>query len=234
METVPERWKSNKSIDCLLGFLKMERMKLFRRFLGHALPVVLLALFAFGCETPYNSGYSDDSSSAMTGGSSDSMRGEFDPHFRVGEKVTVSFSGVFPLIPDHEEEIKQDGTITPFLVGSVKAVGKTPGELQKELQDLYVPKYYLRLNVTVNPKERTYSVGGYVKQPGPKVWFPQTTVVTAIQAAGDFNEFAKQTNVRVTRGKTSFTVNVKKALKDPRFDKAVFPGDHIHVEKSIW
>ena len=70
-------------------------------------------------------------------------------HFHVGDTVTVVFTGLpnDDLLP-HEEPIKEDGTITLDSIGPVKAAGKTAGELQNDIHDLYVPKYYTHLNVT--------------------------------------------------------------------------------------
>src|SRR5271155_5605929 len=56
--------------------------------------------------------------------------------FHVGETVKVDFSGPPEPIDPHEELIKEDGNITLPLIGSVKAVGKTAGELQNEIHDL--------------------------------------------------------------------------------------------------
>src|SRR5512137_1618558 len=38
--------------------------------------------------------------------------------FRVGDVVSVTFSGISEQIPAHEERIKEDGTITLFLIKS--------------------------------------------------------------------------------------------------------------------
>ena len=56
--------------------------------------------------------------------------------FRVGDHVTVVFSGNI-ILPEqsHEERVKDDGTITLPEIGAVKAVGKTTGQLQKEIRE---------------------------------------------------------------------------------------------------
>lgn len=49
----------------------------------------------------------------------------------VGDIIALSFPGmVGPTISAIQERIKEDGTITLPLIGSVKAAGKTPAELQ--------------------------------------------------------------------------------------------------------
>lgn len=191
-------------------------------------------LFA-GCETAYDPGYADAPEAAATAspatGNADADR------FRMGDMVKVTFSGLEPSILPHEERIKDDGNITLSMIGSVKAVGKTPGELQKELYDFYVPKYYKPnsgFNLTVQAPERVYYVGGEVRKSGPVLYIGETTVTKAIQAAGDFTDYAKKTNVRLTRANgTTITVNCNKALRDPSFDPPVFPGDQIFVKRRI-
>jgi protein involved in polysaccharide export with SLBB domain len=151
--------------------------------------------------------------------------------FQVGDLVTVKFSGTIDQnLETHEERIKEDGTITlPYIV-AVVAAGKTPGELQKEIHDRYVPDYYKRLTVTVHGEQRVYYVGGYVRQPGRQVYLGTTTVTKAIQSAGDFTDYADKRIVELTRrdGKR-FTVDCIKASKDPNLDLPVYPGDKIHV-----
>lgn len=151
--------------------------------------------------------------------------------FANGDLVTVKFSGTIDPIPSHEERIKGDGTITLPLIGAVKAAGKTPGQLQTEIHDLYVDEYYKRLTVTVTGEQRVYYVGGQVRAPGRQVYLGNTTVTKAIQSAGDFTDFAAKTRVEVTRVDGTFIkVNCLKAAKDPSLDPLVFPGDKIHVD----
>ena len=150
--------------------------------------------------------------------------------FAIGDLVTVKFSGTIDNIPQHEERLKDDGTITLPLIGAVKAVGKTPGDLQKDIHDRYVPDYYKRLTVIVTGEQRVYSVGGQVRSPGRQSYIGPTTVTKAIQSAGDFTDFAARRRVELTRadGKR-FILDCKKAAKDPSLDLPVYPGDKIDV-----
>ena len=83
--------------------------------------------------------------------------------FHVGDTVIVTLSGLPTPIEPHQEPIKEDGTITMPDIGHVQAAGKTAGELQNEIYNLYVPKLYRHLTVTVNPGDRVYYVTGEVK-----------------------------------------------------------------------
>ena len=207
-------------------------MKLSRKLSRRGLAVTGGAFFAslllVGCRTE-EAAFSDTAGQPLA--SMEAVR------FRIGDQVTVTFSGLPPsdVIPPHDERIKEDGTITLPLIGAVKANGKAPGELQKEIQDLYVPKYYLRLTVTVKSQELVYYVGGEVRSPGRQQYIGEITVTKAIQSAGDFTDFAKKNSVRLTRadGKT-VTVNCLKAIEDPKLDPLVFPGDKITVPRRFF
>jgi polysaccharide export outer membrane protein len=145
------------------------------------------------------------------------------------------FSGIPDEIPQHDEQIKEDGNINLPLINSVKAVGKTAGELQNEIHDLYVPKYYVRLNVVVKPGDLIYYVRGEVKQPGREIYVGETTVTKAITSAGDFTDFASHTvDLIRANGGTVIEVDVDKALKNPELDPKIYPGDQVNVLRRIF
>jgi protein involved in polysaccharide export with SLBB domain len=154
--------------------------------------------------------------------------------FHVGETISVIFSGTPEQIQPHEEAIKEDGTITPPLIGPVKALGKTAGELQTEIHDLYVPKYYVRLNVVVKPGDLVYYVRGEVKQPGRQLYVGETTVTKAITSAGDFTDFSSHTVNLIRANGEVIEVNVDKALSDPTLDPQIYPGDQVDVHRRLF
>ncbi|MDE3068854.1 MAG: polysaccharide export protein [Verrucomicrobiota bacterium] len=158
---------------------------------------------------------------------------------RAGETVTVDFSGLsaadLQSMPESKQTIQEDGTISLPFIGNVVAAGKTPGQLQNDIYNDYVPKYYLHLTVTVQSEDRVFYVGGQVKQPGREVYAGQITVTKAIQAAGDFTDYANRRKVKLIRANGQvITVNCEKALRDPALDPAVYPGDQIQVPRRIW
>jgi polysaccharide export outer membrane protein len=155
--------------------------------------------------------------------------------FRVGDTVMVTFSGGPDQIPDHEEGIKEDGNITLDLIGKIYAKGKTAGELQDEIQTNYVPKFYRRLTVTVRSSaDRVYYIGGQINHPGTQPYIGDTTVSKAIQAAGDFNDFASHTVILTHAGGKPIKVNVENVKAGKEVDPPVYPGDQIDVPRSIW
>ncbi|MGH7976650.1 MAG: polysaccharide biosynthesis/export family protein [Limisphaerales bacterium] len=159
--------------------------------------------------------------------------------FHVGETVVVTFSGISSEelleMPVSNQIITDDGTITLPYIGTVKAAGKTPGELQNEIQDLYVPKYFVRLTISVTSQDRVYYVGGEVKLPGRQLYVGTTTVTQAIQSAGDFTDFANRSKVLLIRANGQrIKVNCNKALEDPSKNPPVYPGDQIHVPRRLF
>lgn len=156
--------------------------------------------------------------------------------FQVGDVVKISFTSVNadpPLLP-HSEAIKDDGRITPPIVGSVVAAGKSPGALQAELQEMY-DKYYKNLTVTVASEPRYYYVLDEVRSPGPKPYLGDTDIIKAISAAGGFTDFANKKHVKLIRGNKTQIVNVVKALDgDRRENVAVYPGDTISVPRRLF
>jgi polysaccharide biosynthesis/export protein VpsN len=150
-----------------------------------------------------------------------------------GDRIMLVFSGNQNAPQPHTEQIREDGYIKPPLLRKdVLAAGKTIGELQNELHDLYVPAFFSTLTVTVRSEERYFSVGGQVNRPGQIMYRSDMTVLKAIQAAGDFTDFANQRRVLLTRKDgTLIEVNVRRALRDTRYDPPVYPGDIIHVQQ---
>jgi polysaccharide export outer membrane protein len=204
----------------------------------------LAGIIFSGCGSTQEPIFTDNPSApAMTSAPTNDLASTTDAgaaRFSSGETVTVSSttgSDADPgpiASPGQPFLIADDGTITLPLVGQIRAAGKTPGELQDEIQKLYVPQYYIRLTITVTAQSRVYYVGGEVNHPGPEVYIGQTTVTTAIQAAGDFTQFASHKVWLTHADGTRVKVNVDKALKDSTQDPAIFPGDKIHVERRIF
>jgi len=153
---------------------------------------------------------------------------------RAGDRIMVSFSGLPIPMEKHEEQIREDGYVNPpFLGRAVKAAGKSIGQLQEELQKLYVPDYFKSATITVRRQDSYFFVNGEVKTPGQKPYLSEMTVLKAIAAAGDFTDYAKKTRIQVIRanGHKEKLVSYPKAIKNPKLDLPIFPGDQIIVPK---
>jgi polysaccharide export outer membrane protein len=222
-------------------------MKLFWKLSGlwvFLCGLVLAGAMFSGCVTTSGDPvFTDNPHATASPGSPTPSSDAYAARFHVGETVVVSFSGgggssspdsQNQIMPPHQEPIKEDGTITLDYIGPVKAAGKTPGELQNEIHDLYVPKYFVRLTVTVSSQDRVYYVGGEVVKPGVFQYLGETTVTKAIQAAGDFTDFANRSKVWLIRANGQrIKINCTKALENPSLDLPVYPGDQIQVPRRI-
>jgi polysaccharide export outer membrane protein len=154
--------------------------------------------------------------------------------FRVGDSLTITFSDTPTVIPPFKERVKEDGTITLIHNKTFTVPGKTRGQLEKEIRARYVPATYVNLTVIIEPLERLYWIGGEVKRPDRYAYLQGTTVLKAVQSAGDFTDFASKRKVQVTRADgRSYKVDCIKAQKDSRYDMRVLPGDKIYVPRSI-
>jgi protein involved in polysaccharide export with SLBB domain len=219
-------------------------MKFYRKWILQGLLVCGLPLAAFffaGCASTDGPAFSDTTnppamtSQSATGSPTAIITDPEVAHFHVGDTVTVNLTGLPNQIDPHTEPIKEDGTITMPDIGHVQAAGKTAGELQNTIHDLYVPKYYLHVTVTVSTGDRIYYVRGEVKQPGRLIYAGETTVTKAITSAGDFTDFANRSNVLLIRANgQQVKVNCKKVLNGDEPDPAVYPNDQIVVKKSIF
>jgi len=115
----------------------------------------------------------------------------------------------------------------------VPAAGLTTAELPQRIRQTYLDrKIYTAVEVAVTVTERYVYVGGEVTRAGRIIWTPDLTVTTAIQAAGGFTLYAKESKVSLVRDRATYDINVQLAQKDPRQDPRLMPGDSIRVPRS--
>ena len=78
------------------------------------------------------------------------------------------------------------------------------GELAQRIRETYIAKkFYNTVDVSVSVTERYVYVGGEVVRPGRIVWTPDFTVAKAIQSAGGFTLYAKESRVSLVRDTTA-------------------------------
>jgi len=59
-------------------------------------------------------------------------------------------------------------------------------------------------------------------------------LLTVINAAGGFNDFADQKRVRLMRGSKVTVYDVRKFRRDPSKDISLQPGDKVEVPQSFF
>ena len=214
-------------------------MKTASQFVWGLCALVAAAFVLVGCQsTPpptFSSGFDvNDPLLASDPLTSGGTNGPFGIIIKPEDSITVTFLGPEgQVLPPFEGRVSEDGTITLQLIGAVKAAGKTAGELQKDIHDAYVPKYFQRLTVTFRGQDRFYYVGGEVKSPNRYVWAGEITLTKAIQTASDFTDWANKKKVTITRadGKTVGPINCVRVLDGKLTDPPVYPGDKIYVPR---
>ncbi|HEY9503195.1 MAG TPA: polysaccharide biosynthesis/export family protein [Pyrinomonadaceae bacterium] len=149
--------------------------------------LTLLACAEIGCQTE-------------TTGQSLSGQAEVPRHVILasGDVVKLTFSSAPEL--NQSQKIRTDGKLSLPLVGEVDAGGKTVGQLQAELIELY--KSQLKtpdVTVSLESSITTVTVSGAVHKPGKLAFERPTTVLQAIMEAGGPSEFGTLKRVRLMR-----------------------------------
>ena len=151
---------------------------------------------------------------------------------RPGDSLTVALQGV-PDPSTNSVQIDDQGLISLPFIGTLTAAGATPGELSARVRETYVTKkIYTTVDVSVSVTERYVYVGGEVAKPGRIVWTPDLTVAKAIQSAGGFTLYAKETKVTLVREQKTYDLDVQLAQKNPAQDPRLVPGDSLQVPRS--
>lgn len=197
------------------------------------LPILLPLLIALGitsgCVSPNNAEQTEFSKLNVDAQSSASEE------LRPGDALKITFKGPSIQIPDHDERVPESGEITLPYIGKVKVIGKTRVKLQDEITELYVPKYFKELTVTIDPADRFFYIYGEVKLPNRYQYGSKMTVMGAISTAGGYTDYANQKKIQLIRTDNQRQiVNGKKAREDPQFDPEVRPGDRIFVPRRLW
>ncbi len=159
---------------------------------------------------------------------------------RVGDPVELKISGV----PTDEQTqvnniytVDAAGTINMPYINKVRAQGLTPSELANAIETTYRSgKIYNNPTITIvmAPTSRFVNVGGAVRSPSRVPFTEDMTLLTAINAAGGFNDFADQRKVRVMRGSNVQMYDVRQSRRDPSRDIKLQPGDRIEVPQSFF
>lgn len=159
---------------------------------------------------------------------------------RVGDPIELKIGGV----PQDEQQqvnntyvVDSSGAVSLPYINKVKAAGLAPSQLAREVEDAYrANKIYTNPNVTIimQPAARFVNVGGAVRQPSRVQFTEDMTLLTAINAAGGFNDFADQKRVRLLRGSEVKVFDVRQFRKNPSKDVALQPGDRVEVPQTLF
>jgi polysaccharide export outer membrane protein len=177
----------------------------------------------------------DATNPAMTAGLNPRVAApSLSAQLRPGDTMIVSLLGI-PEPINSNVQIDEQGLIRLQYIGAVTAAGLTASELSQSIRDTYIArKFYTTLDVSVNVTERYVYIGGEVQRPGRIIWSPDLTLAKAVQSAGGFTLYAKETRVTLTRDRKAYDFDVKLAQRQPEQDPILFPGDSIQVPRSAF
>ena len=151
---------------------------------------------------------------------------------RPGDSLIVALQGV-PDPSSNQVQISDGDTISLPYIGPISTASATTGELAKRIRETYIAKkFYTTVDVSVSVTERYVYVGGEVTRPGRIIWTPDLTVAKAVQAAGGFTLYAKETRVNLVRDQKAYEINITLAQKNPGQDVSLMPGDSVQVPRS--
>src|SRR5947199_3508590 len=156
-------------------------------------PVGLISILTFtalagvGCQTEVNS-------------TTFSCQAQVPKHVILasGDVVKLTFSAAPEL--NQAQKIRVDGKLSLPLVGEVDAAGKTIGQLQGELVQLYKSQLKTpEVTVSLEGSVTTVTVSGAVAKPAKFTFERPTTVFQAIMEAGGPNAYGNLGRVRLHR-----------------------------------
>ncbi len=154
------------------------------------------------------------------------------------DKLTIDVFGIEEL---STKEVQTDagGRISFPLAGIMEAAGKTPGELEVEIEDRLRGQYVRDPQVTVNLKEtvsQVITVDGQVREPGLYPVIGKMTLMRAVATAKGTAEFAKLDDVVIFRTvngqKLAALYNLKAIRRGFYNDPEVFANDVVVVGDS--
>ena len=163
------------------------RLQSLSKVAGLISVLTFLALAGAGCQT-------DANSTTLSG------QAEVPKHVILasGDVVKLTFSSAPEL--NQSQKVRADGKLSLPLVGEVDAAGKTVGQLQSALVEIYKPQLKTpEVTVSLESSLTTVTVSGAVNKPDRIAFERPTTVLQAIMQAGGPNEYGTLKRVRLIR-----------------------------------
>lgn len=158
--------------------------------------------------------------------------------FRSGDTVDIRLTGV----PSEEtnafsvsQVVDEGGMINLAYIGKTKVAGLNNAQAQQVIEGkLKEGKIFTNPTVTISSQSgsRLINVTGEVKSAGRLQYTADLSLMSAIGAAGGFNDFADKKHVKLVREGTVTVIDATKIAKDPSKDVKVVPGDQIIVLQS--
>ncbi|MCU8502233.1 polysaccharide export protein [Vibrio vulnificus] len=150
-----------------------------------------------------------------------------DYHLGTGDKIEIIVYGEDDL--SMKLKIGKAGLVNFPYIGEVKLIGRTPSEIETEIEKRLRGDYLLNPMVTVNLESfRLFYISGEVEQPNGYEYQPRLTVEQAIAMAGGFTDRADKGDINIRSGSTL------ELIEDVELTHPVNPGDTVIVEQSFF
>ena len=131
--------------------------------------------------------------------------------------------------------VRTDGYISLPLVGDIQAAGKTPPQLQKDIESVlskFIKEPHCAV-IIVEPRSKRFYIEGQVNAPGEYVLDREMFLTQVIPRAGGFTEWANKGDIIILRymgsEQTRLEVDYTKIIKGKQQDVSIMPGDTIIV-----
>jgi protein involved in polysaccharide export with SLBB domain len=158
---------------------------------------------------------------------------------RVGDIIELRLSGV----PVEESTafnaiytIDDQGMVNLPYINQVKVAGLLPNEIQQAIQNrLMEAKIFTHPTITIQQSTpRFVNINGEVRAPQRVPYTADMTLITVIDAAGGFTDYANKKKVELKHEGKVTVFNTESIRKGGTEDPKVVPGDQIHVQASFW
>lgn len=158
-----------------------------------------------------------------------SAEGDGQYQLASGDVVRIAVFGE-PDLSFDEIRLNDAGTFSYPFIGQVRALGKTPNEIEQLITNKLKDGYLVDPRVSVSMiTYREFYISGEVNKPGGYPYQPGLTLERAIALAGGLTERASTKRVNIMRGSGS-TRQAEKAT----LETAILPGDTITIEQGFF
>jgi polysaccharide export outer membrane protein len=146
-----------------------------------------------------------------------------------GDIITIKVFGEDDLSRE-KIKVSDAGTVPYPVLGEIKILGRTVGELERQITEGLRGRYLVNPRVAVTIEEyRQFFVNGQVGSPGGYAYQPGLTVAKAISLAGGLKERASINKMFLLREDDTSRTRVKVEM-----NSEVRPGDVLTVEESFF
>lgn len=196
-------------------------MKLRKTLFGGILAIFVLQVV--GCATPGDRGAATPDDLAANAAAATAA-----PRFQGGEKIKITVYNEPTLSGDYD--IDPNGVISLPLAGTIKAVGLTQADLEKELAKKFRTEYLRNPKVTVTITQyRPFYIVGEVEKQGEYPYKPGLNALTAMASAGGGTYRANRNYILIQHfGETGMKEYPQAA------STMILPGDLIKVPERYF